>query len=128
MCLVTRGSGANTFGDGTGVEGSGGGDLDMGLGGNSNSGIDSGRDLHNANGRGAVAHSDAIASTGAFGVQPPSGGLGRSSEAGAGAAREQGAQAQTLEDLMATILRNAGQRDGTAAGSGSAWRDDVSAR
>ena len=101
----------------------------MGLGGNSNSEIDSGRELHvAASANGHNGRGDAIASTGVFGFQAPSGRLGRSSEAGAGAAREQGAQAQTLEDLMATILRNVGQRDGTAAGSGSAWRDDVSAR
>ena len=55
--------------------------------------------------------------------------FGRSSEAGQGAARhtsdaagEQGAQ--TLEQLMATILRNALQGEGAAAGSGNVLRDD----
>ena len=87
-----------------------------------------GTDTSSVNGRGVVAHGDAFAPTGAFGFQSPSVGFGRSSEVGEGAAREQGAQPQTLEDLMATILRNAWQGEGTAAGSGTVWRDDVSAR
>jgi hypothetical protein len=42
--------------------------------------------------------------------------------------REPGAQTQTLEEIMSTILRNAWQGEGTAAGSGKVWRDDVSVR
>ena len=105
-----RVSGANTFSDGSGVYGSGVDDIDMGLGESSNGERNSGP------------------LTGSLGSQALSGGLGRPSEAVAGAGREQGAQAQSLEELMAMILKNAGQGDGLAAGSGSAWRDDVSAR
>ena len=128
--LGDRESGANTFSDGSGVDGSGG-DIAMGLGESSNSEMNSGlgfRGPASANGRGVVAPGGTVALTGALGSQAPSGGLGRPSEAVAGAGREQGAQAQSLEELMAMILQNAGQGDGQAAGSGSAWRDDVSAR
>ena len=106
-------SGVNTFSDGSGVDGSGG-DITMGLGESSNSVMNSGLcfgGAASANGRGVG----------------PSGGLGRPREAVAGAGREQGAQAGSLEELMAMILQNAGQRDRQAGGWGSAWRDDVSA-
>ena len=86
-----RVSGVNIISNMNGVGGSGGGDIAMATGGNSSSGMDA---------------------------------FGRSSEAGQGAARhtsdaagEQGAQ--TLEQLMATILRNALQGEGAAAGSGT---------
>ena len=103
-----RGSGANFFSEVNSVGGNGGGDTAMAIGGNSNREMDDGSGVHDTasvNGRGVVAHCDAIASTDAFGLQAPSGGFGRSSEAGEGAARDQGAQVQTLEKLMATILR-----------------------
>ena len=97
-----RANGANTFSVVSGVD-DGGGDMTMGLGENSE--VNSGRGI---------------------GL---SGGLGRPREAGAGAGRAQGARAGSLEELMATILQNAGQRgDRQAGGWGSAWRDDVSAR
>ena len=97
-----RANGANTFSVVSGVD-DGGGDMTMGLGENSE--VNSGRGI---------------------GL---SGGLGRPREAGAGAGRAQGARAGSLEELMATILRDAGLRgDRQAGGWGSAWRDDVSAR
>ena len=100
--LGDRANGANTFSVGRGVD-DGGGDMTMGLGENSE--VNSGRGI---------------------GL---SGGLGRPREAGAGAGRAQGARAGSLEELMATILRDAGLRgDRQAGGWGSAWRDDVSAR
>ena len=77
-------SGANTFSVGSGVDGSGD-DIPMGLGENSE--VNSGRGIR------------------------PSGGLGRPREEVAGAGREQGAPARSLEELMAMILQNAGQRD-----------------
>ena len=94
-------NGANTFSVGSGVDGSGD-DIPMGLGENSE--VNSGRGIR------------------------PSGGLGRPREEVAGAGTEQGAPARSLEELMAMILQNAGQRDRQAGGWGSAWRDDVSAR
>ena len=96
-----RVNGANTFSVVSSVD-DGGGDMTMGLGENSE--VNSGRGIG------------------------PSGGLGRPREAGAGAGRVQGARAGSLEEIMATILHNAGQRDRQAGGWGSAWRDDVSAR
>ena len=82
-----RGSGANIFSNGDGVDGSGVGDTVMALGGNSNSGMDGGSRGHDSasvNGRGVVAHGDAIASTGAFGFQAPSGGFGKVQRGGCG--------------------------------------------
>ena len=98
--LVASVNGANIFSGGGGVGGSGE-DMPMGL--VENSEVNSGRGIR------------------------PSGGLGRPREEVAGAGREQGAPARSLEELMAMILQNAGQRDRQAGGWGSAWRDDVSA-
>ena len=78
------GSVAIFFSDMNGVGGNGGRDIAMAIGGNSNSEMDDGSAIHDTvsvNGRGVVTHGDAIASTGAFVLQAPSGGFGRSSEA-----------------------------------------------
>ena len=75
-----RVSGANLISDMNGVGGSGGGDIAMATGGNSNSEIDSGSGVHDTVsviGRGVVANSDANASNGAFGLQAPRGGIGQ---------------------------------------------------
>ena len=98
--LGASANGVNIFG-GEGAVGDSGGDMPMGS--VENSEVNSGRGIR------------------------LSGGLGRLREEVAGGGREQGAAARSLEELMATIVQNAGQRDRQAGGWGSAWRDDVSA-
>ena len=98
--LGASANGVNIFG-GEGAVGDSGGDMPMGS--VENSEVNSGRGIR------------------------LSGGLGRLREEVAGGGREQGAAARSLEELMATIVQNAGQRDRQAGGWWSAWRDDVSA-
>ena len=126
-----RGSGAMFFRDANGVGGSGAGDTAMAIGENSNSEMDDRSGIHDTtsvNEGCVLADRDVIASTGALGFQASSGGFGRSSEAGVGATREPGAQTQTLEAVLASILKEAWQGVGTAAGSDNVWRDDVAVR
>ena len=125
------GAGETSFREVSGVSGSGVGDSVMELGEDSSRVMDGVTGLHDTSTvseRSALADGDEMASTGAFGSQARRGEVGRSSEAGAGAARGMSAAARTLEEVMASILRDAWQVGGTAAGSGNVWRDDVSVR